>query len=61
MFFISALNAMSSCRMFHSSNIAELEEAITWRSERATRDRETEDEKSKSAENASRSKTPRPA
>lgn len=40
MFFLPALNALSSCRVFHSANIAELEEAFASRPGRKDADRD---------------------
>ena len=40
MFFLPALNALSSCRVFHSANIAELEEAFASRPGRKDGDRD---------------------
>ncbi|WP_223475626.1 hypothetical protein [Oricola indica] len=40
MFFLPALNALSSCRVFHSANIAELEEAFSSRPGRKDVDRD---------------------
>ena len=53
MFFMSALNAVSSCRMFHSANIAELEEAITGKPAEVMTDRNDNAENPKSAETRS--------
>lgn len=40
MFFLPPLNALSSCRVFHSANIAELEEAFASRPGRKDADRD---------------------
>ena len=62
MFFLPALNALSSCRVFHSANIAELEEAFASRPGRKDADRDAHgNEKRFSGEPPSKSNPVPPA
>ena len=61
MFFLPALNALSNCRVFHSANIAELEEAFASRPGRKDADRDAHDNEKRFTKEPSSKSNPPPA